>query len=71
MKTDIEDILRLPVDERLEIMEKIWESIKMANDDQIPDWHYEILEERLEKYRSDLNSGKSWKEVKESLLNRC
>ncbi len=27
MITDIDDILRLPMDERLEIMEKIWESI--------------------------------------------
>ncbi|HEX8459816.1 MAG TPA: addiction module protein [Segetibacter sp.] len=71
MKTDIEALLKLPVDEKLEIVEKIWESIQVNNEsNEIPDWHYQILEERLEMYRSIPNAGRSWQEVKNDLLSR-
>lgn len=70
MITDIGDILKLPVDERLEIMEKIWDSIQENNEDiEIPQWHKEILEERFQKYKNNVTKGKSWEEVKKNLLN--
>jgi len=65
MTTDIDDILKLPVEERLEIMEKIWESIQENDSDiEIPQWHREILEERFQKHQDNLAEGKSWEEVK-------
>jgi putative addiction module component (TIGR02574 family) len=69
MTPDIDDILRLPVDERLAIMEKIWESIQDNEDTNVPDWHLEILRERFEKHKSSLTEGKSWEEVKRRLLH--
>ncbi len=70
MIKDIDDILKLPVDERSEILEKIWESIQQSNQViEIPDWHREILEERFQKHKNNLTKGKSWEEVKKSLLN--
>ncbi len=70
MIKDIDDILKLPLDERLEILEKIWESIQQNNQViEIPDWHREILEERFQKNKNNLTKGKSWEEVKKSLLN--
>lgn len=71
MTTDIDNILKLPVDERLEIMEKIWESIQENDQEiEIPDWHREILEERFQKHKNNLTKGKGWEEVKKTLLDR-
>jgi putative addiction module component (TIGR02574 family) len=49
MAAYIDDILKLPVDERLEILEKIWESLG----DEIPYAENEILlaRERYEEYK--------------------
>ncbi len=69
MTVDIENILKLPVDEKLEILEKIWESIQQNNENmEIPDWHRDILEDRFKKHKNDLTEGKSWEEVKKNLL---
>lgn len=69
MTTNIDDILQLPVDEKLDILEKIWESIQQNNEKmEIPDWHRDILEERFEKHKNNLTEGKSWEEVKKNLL---
>lgn len=71
MATDLNDILKLSVDERLEIIEKIWESIKQNDEvDEIPEWHREILEERFKKHKNNILEGKSWEEVKTNLLRR-
>lgn len=71
MTTNIDDILKLPMDEKLEIMEKIWESIRENDQEiEIPDWHREILEERFQKYKNNVTKGKSWEEVKKTLLDR-
>jgi len=69
MDTDIDTILKLPIEERLEIMEKIWESLQENNEyDEISDWHRDILEERFQKHKNSLSKGKNWEEVKMNLL---
>lgn len=71
MTANIDDILQLSVDERLEIMEKIWESIQQDDEYmEIPEWHREILEERFEKHKNNLTKGRSGEEVKTNLLKR-
>jgi putative addiction module component (TIGR02574 family) len=44
----LEEILRLPVDERLELLEQVWDSIA-ADPSQlpVPEWHKEELDRRL------------------------
>jgi putative addiction module component (TIGR02574 family) len=71
MATDLNDILKLSIDERLEIIEKIWESIEQNDEvDKIPEWHRKILEERFKKHKNNILAGKSWEEVKTNLLRR-
>lgn len=71
MKNNIEDILKLPENERVEILELILDSLHQDNtSNNIPDWHMEILKDRMAKYEGNLSEGKSWKEVKRSLLIR-
>lgn len=68
MKTDIDDILRLPVDERLEIMEKIWESL----DENVPSDEDEIniARERYEDYKKNRESTLDWNDVKKELFQK-
>jgi putative addiction module component (TIGR02574 family) len=47
-KTLLQEVLRLPLDERLELVEQIWDSI--AADPAkipVPDWHKAELDRRL------------------------
>lgn len=60
MGSDIDEILKLSVEERLEIVDWIWESLKSNNENaEIPEWHKVILHERLQKYETTLTEGKS------------
>jgi putative addiction module component (TIGR02574 family) len=66
MKTDIEELLKLPVNEKLDIMEKIWVSL----DDNVPADEDEIrvAKERYEDYKKNPNDLLEWNDVKESLF---
>ncbi len=68
MTTDIDDILKLPVDEKLEIMEKIWESL----DENIPydEDEINIAKERYEDYRKNPESTLDWNDVKKELFQK-
>lgn len=44
----LDEILRLPPDQRLRLMEDIWESLATSPAEvPVPDWHRELLDERL------------------------
>jgi putative addiction module component (TIGR02574 family) len=66
MKTDIKELLNLPVDERLEIMEKIWVSL----DENVPmdEDEIRVAKERYEDYKKNPNDLLEWNDVKESLF---
>lgn len=68
MTTEIEEILKLPVDERLEIMGKIWESL----DENVPCDEHEsnIARERYEEYQKNPESTLDWKDVKKQLFQK-
>ena len=51
-------------DERL-LEETLW--LLHREDDDIPEWHKEILEESLKKYESGEEEMLDWEEVKKSL----
>lgn len=61
-KTLLEEILRLPVDERLDLLEQVWDSIAAdPSKVPVPEWHQEELARRLE----DPNPERlTWDEVK-------
>ena len=53
---------RLSKDERLNLMDQLWESID-AEEDSLSSSHLQDLEERLEKYRDNPLVGSTWEVV--------
>lgn len=64
-KSILEQALRLPVDQRLELVEQLWDSIAAdASQVPVPDWHKAELDRRLaDKHAAHL----SWEEVRKRL----
>ncbi len=59
----------LPVEEKLLYVEALWDWITAAPEEVgVPDWHRQLLSERLADYRNDRKAGRSWREVREELL---
>jgi putative addiction module component len=46
--------------------EEIWDDDNVP----VPDWHLEIINERLERYRRDGVKGRPWEEIRNELLDR-
>jgi putative addiction module component (TIGR02574 family) len=65
----VNDLLELPVSERLRLVEDLWDSIAEVpeaielSEDQRAD-----LDRRLEAYHKDPETGSPWNEVKERIL---
>jgi len=58
----------LSIDERLEYVQSLWDRIAAKPEDiQVPDWHREVLDERLAQYQGNLQEGRPWEEVREEL----
>ncbi|MGO8952671.1 MAG: addiction module protein [Rhodomicrobium sp.] len=61
----IADILRLPPAERLALAAAIWESLASEPDAvPVPDWHLEILAERLAEDGNDAGPSQSWPDLR-------
>lgn len=60
----------LSVDEKIEYVESLWEQIVDRDELPIPDWQRELLQERLEAFRSDPTAGRSWSEVRADLQRK-
>ncbi len=59
----------LPVDEKVRYVEALWNRIAATPEAVIvPDWHRQILRERLADYRSDPKSNRRWGDVRDELL---
>lgn len=58
-----EELLKLPVDEKIRLAEAIWDSI---DDDSLPATEYEIqvAKDRYELYLKNPNAGIPWEDVK-------
>lgn len=49
-KALLDEILRLPVDERLQLVEQVWDSIAATPDAvPVPEWHKAELDRRLDR----------------------
>jgi putative addiction module component (TIGR02574 family) len=60
----------LPVEERLELVEAIWDSIAADADVNrlpLPEWHRVELERRIAEFDADPDAGSSWEEVRDRL----
>jgi putative addiction module component (TIGR02574 family) len=66
----IAEIHQLPLSEKLQIMEAIWEDLRSQADAlPVPDWHKNLLDARLKAVEEGRESVLDWDEVKHSLLS--
>jgi putative addiction module component (TIGR02574 family) len=66
--TEIKEILKLSVDERIHLVQTIWDSIAIDNEvSEISTEHKKILDERLLAHKNNPNDVVSWEEVKKSV----
>ena len=66
--TEIKDILKLSVDDRIHLVQTIWDSIAADTEvSEISEEHKKILDERLEAHQNNPNNVVSWDEVKKSV----
>ena len=60
----------LPVEEKVLYVEALWDRIAAAPEKvSVPEWHRQLLSERLAEYRGDSKVGRPWSEVRDELLS--
>lgn len=61
----------LSADEKLEYVQALWERISERPEDvPVPDWHREVVAQRLAAQRRGDAISRPWSEVREDLLTR-
>lgn len=63
------DIATMPVAERLQFMEALWESFDENSSAAIPDWHADVLAERAAQYEQGQEETTDWEEAKQRIRN--
>jgi len=65
----VNDLLNMPVAERLRLVEDLWDSIaEVPETVELSDAQRKELDERLEKYHRDPEAGSPWEDVKKRIL---
>ena len=61
----------LSVEEQIDYVQSLWDHIA-ARPEQVPvpDWHREVIAQRLAAYRANPEEGKTWQEVEKDLRPR-
>jgi len=68
-KTLINKLTQLNKNEKLLLVEALWDSIAADPEEvEVPDHHKSILEQRLETLEEDKKNGSSWKEVRQKYI---
>ena len=71
MKTaELRKLLKLPVEEKMEIAQMLWESIEPEDEARflsIPDWQRRILDDRLADLERNPDAEQTWEEAKADL----
>jgi len=57
----------LSASEKIEYVEALRESILERSEVPVPDWHRELIRERLDTYRADPSGGRPWSDVRAEL----
>jgi putative addiction module component (TIGR02574 family) len=67
----IAEIRQLPLNEKMQIMEALWEDLRAHYEGQpVPEWHKEILDSRHQALEEGREQVLEWDDVKDSLGNR-
>jgi len=71
MAINLAEVLELPVEERLRLVEALWDSLaKESGAIPLTDAQRRELDRRLEDYRRDPDAGAPWQEVRQRILSR-
>lgn len=58
----------LSVDEQIAYVQSLWDRIAATPEQvPVPEWHREIVDERLKDYEANPNAGASWDTVRDQL----
>ena len=63
-------IRELNVEDKLELITLLWDSLPEVPDAPPPEWHQELLDERLERANKSPDSGIPWSEVRDRLRRK-
>lgn len=68
---DPNELRKLPVADRLELIEDLWDSIEAdAANLPLPDWHRAEIDRRLDALDSGASSGAPWDEVRRRIAGK-
>lgn len=59
-----EELLNLSKEEKLDLIEELWESLDKELDNEIPEWKRELAKERLQYHNDNPGNGVEWNELK-------
>ena len=70
MRKQLEEILKLSVEERILMVEAIWDSIAddTINKDNISPEHLKLVEESRVEYEADPSKALTWEEAREKII---
>jgi putative addiction module component (TIGR02574 family) len=70
MGSELNHLEELPLAERIQLVEDLWDSIARTNGEDlpVPDWQKAELERRKQNHARDPGSAMPWSEVKRSIL---
>jgi len=61
----------LPIDERLEYVQTLWDRLAAKPEHlPAPDWHLDVIRDRLADYRASPDAGRPWSVVRDELLHK-
>lgn len=70
MTIDLAEVLALPVEERIELAQSIWDSVAAVPEAvELTDEQRTELEIRLQEYRENPDSGSPWPEVRDRIIS--
>jgi putative addiction module component (TIGR02574 family) len=70
MSIDLADVLALPIEERIQLAQSIWDSVAAVPEAvQLTEDQRVELEVRLKEYRDNPNAGSPWPEVRERIIS--
>jgi putative addiction module component (TIGR02574 family) len=70
MSPEFQHLEELPLAERIQLVEDLWDSIArtQGKDLPVPEWQKAELERRRQEYMRNPDSARPWSEVKRSIL---
>jgi putative addiction module component (TIGR02574 family) len=71
MVQPITELRKLPLHERLQLVEDLWDSIALDDTDlEVPQWQKDELERRRRQFQSHPETGIPWESAKEIIRGR-